>query len=314
LLTAEAKTTRHGVGGEKEFNLITMSYRGATALCFYDDGQHGRQALPNGSGITFGLSVLRSRITAYAHELKTRRKGDLSDLDPDLVAVERVMGDQLRLDRGQLRAFFREMPKWLVYDELNAADAFVIESAFCLNDAAPLPIKNGILGDLLAKPPFNTLDKKGARPDGVKLELQTIRLRYRMRSDEDRTRNLFTLGWNPMMRTSEEIDKQTGQVIEQETAVPFMSQGNYDEDMASFDQFRNFGGDTDAGFMPFMMALSMERIERVGTEGIVTLYEHHPVPRYDPQKWGVDEAEKLEIRNSKINAEVLVPPLTLFSQ
>ncbi|SLN41057.1 hypothetical protein [Pseudooctadecabacter jejudonensis] len=304
---------------ETEYNLVTMSYRTVTAQWFDDKGTESYKALPNGSGVTFGMSVLRSRIIDYTKACKALSPLSVNNktaLSKDQIALEEAMEAQLRISHRELRAAFRASPDTMLEDT-DASDAFVIELSHAFEDPVGLTFvkKDFRVKNMFDLPLVQQLlaAKPGVRVKGIRP--QVIRIRYRVQQDEDRTRGLFSLGWNPLVNLEEGKTR--------ESVNPFSSQGNYDENLQEAEQFKSFDGfDPKKVKSPFTVvpeiaaqtSFDLTRVSRVGTECVISLHEYHIPPHYFPQDFGAERAASLTRMNAKRDAELLVPPVLLFSQ
>lgn len=324
-------TTQRTVSGETQFNLITMTYRAVLANWFDDTFAHAHEALPCGSGISFGMSILQTRIQAYAAACLTMSDRDIlidSESPDDIHPFEFAMRRQLRVPRRDLRLCFRQIPKNLLAED-RPDEAFVIESSFAFVQPQKLSIDKHKTKNLFDLPAFKKLGSDGASQDFDNTRLQVIRIRYRVKTDEDRTRNYFSLGWNPMVYLHKNDD---GSNKEEESIVPFVDQNNYGEDLKNFDQFKTVADDfavkkkwqehidevKDNGIefpeLQVQVSTGLERVERVGSETILTLYEHLVEPFYSPKDYTPERIKELKEQNDERDAEMLVPPVMLFSQ
>jgi len=312
------KVTAEATAGRTEhrktpYVLATMHYRSVNVTWFRDRARTHQQTLPNGSGISFGLSVLLERLIEYADEVgkihPARQAGSLPRLGGSALEVENLLLERLRVSIQELRDFAISIPDWL-REPLEFGDAFVVESAFAMKQQFDLPNDSGRLKSLLDLPQFKQLHERSQLPDGM--ALQSIRLRYRNRSDADRTRNLFTLGLNPQARYSPENN---------------CDPKDFAEDARVFDQFTSPSKfKWLEKFVPsalqLQLGIGLERVTRVGTEGIFTVHERifpdpYPVRSIaDGVQGGYKKevAEAFESRRHRANSEYRVPPVQLFSQ
>jgi hypothetical protein len=280
-----------------------------------------QQALPNGSGVSFGLAVLAESLGAYRRACTFSAKAKPGAPAPpslppavfDLATfkdLEAAMTKQLRVTTDELRAFMRDLPEWIGDAVLDAGDqekveSFLVESSFAFTSAQTLAVHAHRPEKLFELPPVKSLVDQNLRT--TELRLQALRLRFRVRTDDDNSRSRLSLGWNP---------EPWG-----EGATPW-GVGKVDGDAPWY--VRLTGVDPslpDWLRMPALaleLGINVERVRRVGTEGIVELHQM-VVPRpYDsspaPQGYGLELAQKLDDRNRRANAELLVPPVVLFSQ
>lgn len=310
-VSAEATAIRSQAKATKHF-LATINYRAVIANWFRD-GPHKEQALPNGSGVCFGMSFLMGRLQSYT--LETKRVYDpltasatRPNLNEEETKTEKQLMKQLRVSQQAIREFARSIPDWLFEDGLEFGDAFVIESAFAFKAPQKLDFSGSQPVERQYRRPAKLTnlqaykdlkERKTHQPD---THHQCIRLRYRIRSDEDRTRNLFTLGLNPL--TSYKPSCGSGPK-------------DYAEDVKGFNLNMTAPEFVSQPFVPSALqqqvSIGAERVTRVGTEGIVTMHEVYFPERYD-KTLDKERAERLERKNYKANAEYVVPPVQLFSQ
>ena len=178
---------------ERKPFLVTMSYRAVLANWFDDAFEDHHKAIPNGSGVSFGMSILREDFGTYARACKLMKKPPpgtpvLADLDDKLKALEAVLTKQLRLEPEELRTFMRRAPS-----SDSKVDSYLIESAFAFTAPVDLTIAEHRPQALLELDPVKQLVEKRTR--GTALRLQVIRLRIRIGRDEDKSRNLIRLGY-----------------------------------------------------------------------------------------------------------------------
>jgi hypothetical protein len=316
-LQAVAQAKGRGYLKERN-NLVTMAYRSALAQWF-DTGPNARQALPCGSGLSFGMSVLSESFGRYARECRDLApKGPLDPrlppLAPELVDLEQALVQQLRVDADDLRTFMRNC--WGGVDQVAASadaaepiDSFIVESAHALT--APLDIFDPTQPrrwplQLLELPTF-TAFAKTAKPAAANptLRLQAIRLRFPLRQQAGSSTSLVQLGWNPepwgedAPGTGEEEPKS---LIER---------------LTGFDSLKP-KDDVKLSALAVEVGVEIELIRRVCAEGIVELHQQlypHPYSHKDPPSgYGRERAKALEGRHHAEFCEALVPPVALFAQ
>jgi hypothetical protein len=128
-----------------------------------------------------------------------------------------------------------------------------------------------------------------------------------VRTDDDKSRSLINLGWNP---------EPWGEGLK-----PW-GQGSVDGSQPWYVRLTGVDPKLPNWFnlpaLALQLGIGLERVERVGSEGIVEL--HHtlfPQP-YDPSDapagYGRPLADTLTARNWRLITDLLVPPVTLFSQ
>lgn len=295
-------------------NLVTMSYRSVHVQWFDDLKPNNGQALPNGSGVSFGLSVLAESLDLYRRACIARGKPAAGAPSPppigDFSELETAMTKQLRVTAEELRSFMRDLPDWIGESYLDDEDktrveSFLVESSFAFTAPQKLVIVDRRPDALFALPPVIALLKATQRP--AELRLQALRLRYRVRTDDDKSRSLINLGWNP---------EPWGEGLK-----PW-GQGSVDGSQPWYVRLTGVDPKLPNWFnlpaLALQLGIGLERVQRVGSEGIVEL--HHslfPQP-YDPsdapQGYGRPLADTLTARNWRLITDLLVPPVTLFSQ
>jgi hypothetical protein len=287
---------------ERKPFLVTMSYRSVLANWFDDAFDHHHQAIPNGSGVCFGMSILREDFGAYARACKMMKKPPpgtpvLADLDEKLKALETVLTRQLRVEPEELRAFVRRAPS-----SDSQVDSYLIESAFAFTAPVDLVIAEHRPKALLDLNPVKQLVEKRTR--GAALRLQVMRLRIRMGRDEDQSRNLIRLGWNPEP-WSEEGVKPWGIGSGDETKSLLVRATGVDPTLPNWLKVSS---------LAIEFGIALERVRRTGADGSFDFYSQlYPEP-YDPETYGLDRAEKLKAANLRGIADMVVPPVALFSQ
>ena len=110
------------------FNYGTMIYHSANSVNFASDAGNQRVILPNGSGVTKGVSILASRVIALAED--SRKSGGGSAVSQKL---EAFLSEELNLTSFQIRDFFKQVElDWLQEDR-----AILIEAGFAFTDVGP---------------------------------------------------------------------------------------------------------------------------------------------------------------------------------
>lgn len=322
-LQAVAQAQGRGYLKERN-NLVTMAYRSALAQWF-DTGANARQALPCGSGLSFGVSVLSESFASYARrcrELAPKGPNDprLPALEPELAALEQALTRQLRVRADELRVFMRNC--WSGVDRVAASaedkepvDSFIVESAHALT--APLgifdPAKPRRWPDTLLELPSVVAYAKAAQtappsPPAVAtspLRLQAIRLRFPLRQQAGTSTSMVQLGWNP-----EPWGEDAPGAEEEEPKSLIERLTGYDSLMPK--------KDVKLTALAIEVGVEIELIRRVCAEGIVELHVQlypHPYSHKDPPSgYGRERAKALEARHYTEFCEALVPPVALFSQ
>lgn len=205
------------------FNYGTAVYHSANALWFASDRRDKRVILPNGSGVTKGVSVLASRVIALAAD--SREGGGGTAVSQKL---EAFLAEELNLTTFQLRDFFKGANvDWLPEDR-----AVLIEAGFALTDVGPKvpnPLSFGWKlvrhpsqppslqgkGLLELKPVKDRLQQKKAddtlSTPNATTQLQVLRMRLRRTEAEVKTRSLFSLGLSHV-HNFDEADVKRGSV------------------------------------------------------------------------------------------------------
>jgi hypothetical protein len=186
-------------------------------------------------------------------------------------------------------------------------ESYLVESAFAFTVPLDLQmhIENHRPKALFELDPVLDL-LKPAPVRGSTLRLQSIRLRYRIRNDDDKSRSIIRLGWNPEPWGDEGFG-----------APPLVRSAEVNEDpwwvrLTGIDPKLPNWLKTSA--LALELGIGIERVRRVGSEGIMELHHRlYPDP-YDHKAYTVERAKALEIANHRAITEMLVPPVALFSQ
>jgi hypothetical protein len=305
--------------GEKGFfkawpNLVTMSYRSVHVQWFDDLLPNNSLALPNGSGLSFGMSVLADSFSAYAIACKAigpiQPGQTTAALDPSLTALEAALLAQLRVTPDELRAFMRTAPDWTADVKLDAstrAESYLVESSFAFKAPEKLFIESRRPKELFSLPPVASLlgNKATKRPD--ELRLQVLRLRFRIRSDDDKSRSLIQLGWNPEPWGEGLTPWGAGSA---DASDPwYVRLTGIDPKLPNWMKLPSLAVE---------LGIGVERVRRVGSEGIVELHQHFFPAPYSPapvpKGYGPERAGRLADANWQTITALLVPPVALFSQ
>ncbi len=326
-LNCEAKSEATATGererSAEKSNLVTMTYRSVIANWFDDVRPNNAKAIPNGSGISFGTSVIPKVFADYARfcrQMKRPQPGDTPvpidlksdpDLNPELPGLEKALTSQLRVTVAELREFMRNIPWWMGSATLplkddEKAEPFLIESAFALKDLLALHIEDRRPKEMFELAPFKSISGTFGR--GNDLRLQSIRLRFRVHHDDDKSRSLIKLGWNPEPWGEDEITPW-GVGSNSKDDPWYVRLTGIDPSLPDWLKMPS---------LALQLGIGVERVRRVGSEGIVELFQHlYPNPyshRKPPKGFGSTQARALEARNSRAIADLLVPPVALFSQ
>ncbi|MFN0191864.1 MAG: hypothetical protein ACKVP5_07780 [Aestuariivirga sp.] len=297
-------------------NLVTMSYRSAQAQWFDSRGAPDQgMARPNGSGVSFGMSVLARSFAAYARFCKFVKddpKNPEATLDDGLKALEKALKQQLRVGEDELRKFMRNAPSSMgrvktSLDEEDVVGSYLVESAFAFTKPVALKLdtpKTGpqTSGDLFELAPAANLIKSGT--PGPELRLQAIRLRYRIQTGDEREDTMIELGWNPEPWGEDAPDAAADapkSLLERVTG--------FDPTLPNWLKM---------SALAIEVGIELKWIRRVGCEGLIDIHTQlYPDPynhEKPPEGYGRDLAKRHEERNWRDLSDILVPPVTLFRQ
>lgn len=193
----------HSKKSEKKVNFGTMVYHSAFATWRSTDSEKERVILPNGSGVTKGVSVLSARIIDYATSLVNG--AEVTDVG---LKLEEFLNQELNITETQLREFFKSE---LVRDAVPEDSAMLVEASFALDNVGPFASDRLTFGrrqvhsgsgtseyvedSLLALPPVKKrLQQKGTYADIKGSHLSVLRLRLRSTEAENKVRSVFSLG------------------------------------------------------------------------------------------------------------------------
>ncbi|RVU33976.1 hypothetical protein EOI86_22895 [Hwanghaeella grinnelliae] len=322
----------------------TMSYRSVLVNWFdtiqqAPSGKPGKagtaQSLPNGSGVSFGMSVTDTKLAEYIRACKPPpgQKTPPANIPEDLVPMEAAMTRQLRVTKAELRRFMRHQPSGMD-NALREHDTFLVESAFAFTQPQSLTIKKFQAVGLRDLAPVTTLEKvKDAetqtRPP--ELKLQSIRLRYRIRDDKERHRHPFSFGIAPEFfggAETADLPGTTGAEGDDKDAPPKpdpdVDQPKTEEKSKWLKLLIKYGKKlTGSSFttasdeicmaeLPMNFIAEADWVTRVGCEGIVDVtivYFPSPYHTLKPK-----DAEAAEASQHQFLGELRVPGVTLFSQ
>lgn len=283
---------------ERRLRYGTVSYRSVSAYWYHAatarSGQRPK-AYPNGSGVTFGLSVAPGRIERYAWRCRNGAEGE--------AALEDLLETQLRIDKETMRGFFAAFPfptettnqrKHLYESGHGFERPLVVESGHGFDRTVELPPLERRAATQMHEPGWlfdqveakTRLDAKAPGPtDGT--SLRVLRVRYPIATDEDRSRSVFSFGWTSAAGdppTAESLDPRGRDQLES------LKKGRA--------KITGTGG------------IGLTRIRRVGTEGFVELHTRTFPPLIEPVDW--DRAEHLRGRAFDHVHDFVVPPVPLF--
>lgn len=256
------------------------------------------------SGLSLGVSIPATHLGAYVDAcLKLAKVKDALPTEVkkiNLHEVEQLLRLKLAATRSELRQAMRTAP-----DGIAASfgdDALLVESAFVFNDHENLAVTSGKrIANLLEHAAIEPFSSTSADTDLAaiamrkRVRLQSIRLRFRIRRDDDLGGNLLSVGWNPKIG---------------DTDVAFGSP--VDQIVTDVSKFKSLSALLKKSVcwlsMPFQSSFGFERVKRVGAEGIFDVHIHH---------FGSPEARNKQpvgSRHSHEHAETMIPAVTLFSQ
>ncbi|MEM7060373.1 MAG: hypothetical protein AAF557_22570 [Pseudomonadota bacterium] len=317
-----------------------MTYHSVFVQWFHEPGPGSPMAMPNGSGISFGLSILTRRVRDYARACRKLGKMPAGAKLPDLPSaqlteLEGILTKQLRVTARELRGFMRRAPQWLGddlsekhaddnkikdFDEmvLSRETSLILESSFALVRPEWLRLKNGQPQDLFKINPLADV-MNGKQRDDARIHLQAIRLRYRIESEDDKSRSLISLGWNPEPWAEDDKGERLG------ISPPFVKKSKKENEEDKRSWWTKITGidpklpnwlKTKA--LAVQVGLSVERVERVGAEGVIDLFvRNYPNPystQDPPRGYGPERSKALENKALHQIREISVPPVALFSQ
>jgi len=322
-LSGDAKIPFVDLKSWKKIFWNTMAYQSANVNYLSDNN-----AKPNGSGVSFGISVLAENIASYVSAIKSSPRGQVS-LTDDLQRIEAAILKQLRVTQEELQRFAMDAPDYLGsvaggdYDKNNPEaplpklDSYILESAFGFTESVFLGpavwAASTHTADLSKLNEVSTLFKitqpiQKAADRGNKVRLQVIRLRYRVRSESD-DKDRDWLGISP-------------------TAYPWSSSSGdssqlpFDPTLSTDPQNPSFAGQRfpGQGSSPVQLSnlgisfpIGLERVQRAELEGVVEIYYKLFLDLFPVEKFW-NRKERVESANLKDIAEVLVPPVALFNQ
>ncbi len=209
---AERKRTKDKPSALVAANFGTISYLSA---CAYWRGRDSRHlfAEPNGSGVSFGLTIeadlLDVLARSCAEEAATKAaKGAAAvvDFTHQALSLELLLQRKLRVTTSVLRPFLATYPLVgaISSDEDLADTSVIVESSFGITQrqrlASPQPDphhQGGLTPDALMATPWarGRIAKRPHSTEQAMTTLSALRVRYRIRRAEDRTRPLLSFGW-----------------------------------------------------------------------------------------------------------------------
>ncbi len=194
-----------GSGGRSK-TYGTITYRSATTYWLASD--KSTLAYPNGSGVSFGLSISADRLLDYAAWCAAHP--DIGPDDDALKKTEGYLSSQLRVETASLRKFFARFqfeagPKPDTDGEISGkhlpevARPLLVESSFAFRETTPLVMRPGARQepeDLFEKhqPTRDRLEKTDPG-ELANSSLQALRIRYPLGEAENATK-LYSIGIN----------------------------------------------------------------------------------------------------------------------
>ena len=256
------------------------------------------------SGLSLGVSIPATHLGAYVDAcLKLRKIKDTLPTEVqkiNLHEIEQLLRLKLAATRSELRQAMRTAPNGIAAS--FGDDALLVESAFVFNDHESLAVTSKKrLDNLLKHPAIEPFSSTSADTDLAAIamrksvSIQSIRLRFRIRREDDLGGNLLSVGWNPKIG---------------DTDVAFSSP--FDQIVTDVSKFKALSALLKKSVcwltMPFQSSFGLERVKRVGAEGIFDVHLHH---------FGLPETRNKQLVGSKQShehAETMIPAVTLFSQ
>lgn len=291
-------------------NWVTMSYRAVIANWFDDLQPLNQEALPSGSGVAFGLSILSPRFAVYQEHCGL--PGASVSLPEDAQATETAIAKQLRLTPVELRSFMQSLPEGLARDLAGQVDALVVESSFAFTKPVPIQVNDHRPDNLFELKPVEQLVQGKRDVDGARLQI--VRLRFRLADAHERRRSFFSLGWKePEDDGAAEADGAADGAAD-DTAALTPPDTRFRRFLVSLQRVASLPDQLKSKTFVLPGSLTIERLERVGSEGLVELHRKLYPPSFDPETLGVERARELEDRFERRLAETWVPGVVLFSQ
>ncbi|MGD9750565.1 MAG: hypothetical protein AB7W59_06165, partial [Acidimicrobiia bacterium] len=178
------------IEGTKTYGTIT--YRSVAA--YWLAGRQTQRAFPNGSGVSFGLSIDPDRLVAYAEWC--RSAGAADSPAGAVLKTETYLTSQLRTTTEQLRPFFAAFD----FGRGELDRPVLVEAGFAFTE--PVELTRAASSPGSAFEPADLFDLGPARRrldqkvPGVVAgsELQALRVRYPLGAAEDASRTLFKVG------------------------------------------------------------------------------------------------------------------------
>ena len=284
----------------------TVSFRSVSAYWLLTE-PHKRgsaktaKAYPNGSGVTFGLSVDAFRLGRYAQRC-VDLNGANTDMDGPEKIMEELLAAQLRIDRVQLRGMLIDYPlpesnaDKTDYDELGGAVVVEAGHAFLKTVTLPVTQVGGIVEpvDLFDVAEAKArLSLKNALSDTT--TLQVLRVRRSIAGDEEFTRGLFSFGWTESFNVHESPKPDVTE------PVPPIDTGG------QLDAMLNLQKQTVGTITPGM---ELKRVRRVGSEAFFDLHTKFATD-IRRRRSGRGPSEELP---PAVAQEFAVPPVTLWGQ
>jgi hypothetical protein len=288
---------------DRNWRYGTVSYRTVSTYWFHPSNAHiGDQPLayPNGSGVTFGLSVEPGRIGRYAQNCRDRKPGETSHEQE----LETLLRAQLRVDTETLRAFFADFPfptkttstkKHLDESGYDFERAFIIEAGFGFTKTVKMPKLMKLNTTGINEPDWlfdqaeakERLDSK--EPGELSAStLRVLRVRYPIVTENDNSHSVFCFGW-------------TGTANEPPSADSLLE--------PKPDQLANLK----AGHAPVTgtAGIGIDRIKRVGNEGLIDLHIQTFPGLLEDHDW-TERQQWRRTRAFDLVHEFVVPPTALL--
>jgi hypothetical protein len=295
----------------------TLSYRSVSAYWIDSIGEPTEvQALPNGSGVSFGVSIEPGRLGRYAHDCANLAQGD----SPSDSALEELFLKQLRLNAAEARAFFANYPyaedtdskkKHLQESDFNFERSMIVETGFDFYQKESIPflqrsgqgiLEPGSLFDISAAK-SRLAGKADDAMANLRSRLSVIRVRYPIGADEDTSSSLFSFGWTFATKDDTSASSLTDPAGSAE---------------GQLDSLTSFVKDGEKATVTATPSVGITRIRRTGSEGFFDVHtEFFPKLIKDFSKEatgqrGIKPDQRQVTRPIALDHEYAVPPVALF--
>lgn len=280
---------------------VTMTYE-SVIVDWFDElgaitGNDGHQTQHNSSGAAFGMSVLRDRLAKYRKALEVS-----AHLGTGLSKVELTMMKQLRVTKDELQRFILDIPEEHLYSQESDVEddegyALLVESAFVFTKQHKLNVINEMPDNLFDLPPVTHLRDNDAPDSGSRL--QSIRLRYRVQSQDETKTTIFSLGYSN--KPFEKKDGASNPVSQLDAKAE-----QFGRRIAGMPLKAPDAADLALQTLPVSFGVGAEWVTRTSAEGIVDLHTCLYPPL--PEKPGSQQFQTIWAE------EVIMPSVVLFHQ